>query len=229
MDEQNTSRVVQFPAPAVTRVNEVQGFEELSDDATNPSYYLRTSGKFTIQRLSIPDVAIVTPKNVFRDQRGEFCETYRYGDISQALNIGLMPVQASMSRSGAFTLRGLHYQIKNPQAKFVHVTQGRIFDVAVDLRRESPTFGKWCGAVLDADKGPLAIYVPPRFAHGHMTFAEGGSILYLCTTYHDPEFDRCIRWNDPTIGIQWPIGPGGSLTISGKDRNAPSLTDAEVF
>jgi dTDP-4-dehydrorhamnose 3,5-epimerase len=186
------------------------------------------SGKFFIERLSLPEVILIRPKNVFRDRRGLFCETYRYGDFLKHTNNGLMMAQGSLSMSGPFVLRGMHYQLNNPQGKLLQICQGRIFDVAVDLRRSSPTFGKWCGAVLDASD-PAAIYIPPRFGHGFLSFVEGATVFYLCTTYHDPASDKTIRWDDPAIGIGWPIGSGGSLTISAKDRGAPLLSDAEVF
>jgi dTDP-4-dehydrorhamnose 3,5-epimerase len=125
-------------------------------------------------------------------------------------------------------LRGLHYQIKEPQGKFITPVAGRIFDVAVDLRRSSKNFGKWCGVVLDS-RNPASIYVPPKFAHGYLALDAGASVFYLCTTYHDPSTDRTLRWNDPKVGVQWPMGRGANLFMSNKDRNAPGLDEVETF
>ena len=188
----------------------------------------KTSGKFTVQRLDLPEVLIIRPKSVFTDNRGSLFESYRYGDLAELANCGLMPVQASVSHSIPYVLRGLHYQVKEPQGKFLTVTAGKIFDVAVDLRRSSKNFGKWCGIVLEA-RNPGSIYIPPKFAHGFLALEAGASVLYLCTTYHDSGADRAIRWNDPAIGIQWPIGHGANLFMSTKDKHAPALSDAETF
>lgn len=189
----------------------------------------KLSDKFDIERLALPEVFLVKPRGVFRDRRGLFTETFRAADLAPAFD-GIEPhfVQGSFSISAPFTLRGMHYQINNPQGKFLQIAQGSIFDVAVDLRRSSPNFGKWCGAVLKATE-PSAIFIPPGFAHGFMAFNDGATVFYLCTTYHDPKSDRGVLWNDPEIGIAWPLGPGAVTVMSGKDRNAPRLADAEVF
>lgn len=188
----------------------------------------KVSSKFQIQRLALPEVLLIRPKNVFSDNRGVFTETYRHGDLMKGAGIGLMPVQGSLSHSGAYVMRGLHYQMKDPQGKFITVISGKIFDVAVDLRRGSLNFGKWCGAVLDSNN-PGSMYIPPKFAHGFMTFERGASVFYLCTTYHDASSDRTLRWNDPALGIQWPIGHGANVSMSARDRTASLFAEAETF
>ncbi|MDE2233364.1 MAG: dTDP-4-dehydrorhamnose 3,5-epimerase [Patescibacteria group bacterium] len=198
--------------------NVIQGSEDIA----------KASGKLIIQRLKLPEVLLIQPRNVFNDRRGLFAETYRYGDLAKVVDGMPMMIQTNLSVSNPFTLRGLHYQLHEPQGKLVQIAAGKIFDVAVDLRRSSPNFGKWCGVVLDA-KNPASVYVPPKFAHGFFSFEQGAVVIYQTTTYHDSASDRTVRWDCPEIGISWPIGPGGMTIMSGKDRNALPLTEVETF
>jgi dTDP-4-dehydrorhamnose 3,5-epimerase len=171
----------------------------------------------------IPDVLILEPK-VFGDHRGFFLETYRR-EVFAAAGIPDF-VQDNHSRSSKGVLRGLHYQIQQPQGKLVRVVQGSIFDVAVDLRRSSPTFGQWVGEILDTDN-KRALYVPPGFAHGFLVLSETAEVAYKCTTYYAPQYERSLLWNDPAIGIEWPEGTAPLL--SEKDRNGILLADADTY
>ena len=179
------------------------------------------------QRLAIPDVICFTPK-IFGDDRGFFYESFNQRVFEQAL---AQPaphfVQDNHSRSAKGVLRGLHYQIQQPQGKLVRVTQGEVFDVAVDIRKSSPTFGKWVGEILSAQNNKQ-IWVPPGFAHGFLVLSETAEFLYKTTDFWAPQFERCIAWNDPAIGIQWPLH---SITpaLSGKDAQGKSLAQAECF
>lgn len=171
----------------------------------------------------IPDVLILEPK-VFGDQRGFFLETYRREVFDEA---GIPDfVQDNHSKSSRGVLRGLHYQIEQPQGKLVRVVQGEVFDVAVDLRRSSPTFGQWVGEILNTDN-KRALYVPPGFAHGFYVLSETAEVTYKCTTYYAPQFERSLLWNDPDVAIVWPKGP--EPLLSDKDRQALRLADAETY
>jgi dTDP-4-dehydrorhamnose 3,5-epimerase len=172
---------------------------------------------------AIPDVLILEPK-LFGDQRGFFLETYRREVFEQA---GIPDfVQDNHSKSSRGVLRGLHYQIQQPQGKLLRVVQGEVFDVAVDMRRSSPTFGQWVGEILNTDN-KRALYVPPGFAHGFYVLSETAEVTYKCTTYYAPQYERSLLWNDPTIGITWPSG--AEPLLSDKDRNGALLSDAETF
>ncbi len=171
----------------------------------------------------LPDVLLLEPK-VFGDDRGFFLETYRREVFAQA---GIPDfVQDNHSKSSRGVLRGLHYQIQQPQGKLVRVVQGEVFDVAVDLRRRSPTFGQWVGEVLNTDN-KRALYVPPGFAHGFYVLSDTAEVTYKCTTYYAPQYERSLLWNDPAIGIEWPAGPAPLL--SDKDRNGVLLVTADTF
>jgi dTDP-4-dehydrorhamnose 3,5-epimerase len=171
----------------------------------------------------IPEVLVLEPK-VFGDHRGFFLETYRREVFDEA---GIPDfVQDNHSRSSRGVLRGLHYQIEQPQGKLVRAVQGEVFDVAVDLRRSSPTFGQWVGELLSADN-KRALYVPPGFAHGFYVLSETAEVTYKCTTYYAPQFERSLLWNDPDVGIVWPEGP--EPLLSDKDRLALRLADAEIY
>lgn len=172
----------------------------------------------------LPGVKLIEPK-VFGDERGFFLESWNAGAFAAA-GIDAEFVQDNHSRSGRGVLRGLHYQIVEPQGKLVRVVQGAVFDVAVDIRRSSPHFGRWVGAELSADNKRL-FWVPPGFVHGFITLSETADFLYKCTTFYAPEHERGIAWDDPAIGIDWPIA--GSPTLSAKDAAASNLADAEVF
>ncbi len=174
----------------------------------------------------IPDVISIEPR-VFEDDRGFFLETYQAEKFSKAGIVSNF-VQDNHSRSGKGILRGLHYQIQHPQAKLVRVVVGEIFDVAVDIRRSSPTYGKWVSAILSAQNKNL-LWVPVGFAHGFYVLSEWAEVLYKATDFYDPAGERCIAWNDPTLNVQWPILPGDAPTLSPKDLDGKLFDQAEVF
>ena len=179
------------------------------------------------QRLAIPDVICFTP-TVFGDDRGFFYESFNQRVFEQVLT-QTEPhfVQENHSRSAKGVLRGLHYQIQQPQGKLVRVTQGEVFDVAVDIRKSSPTFGKWVGEILSAQNNKQ-IWVPSGFAHGFLVLSETAEFLYKTTDFWTPQFERCIAWNDPAIGIRWPLH-GITPTLSGKDAQGKLLAQAGCF
>ncbi len=176
-------------------------------------------------RTEIPEVLILEP-NVFGDDRGFFMESYNRSTWFEKSGVDLEFVQDNHSRSGRGVLRGLHYQIRQPQGKLVRVTAGEVFDVAVDLRRSSPTFGRWVGAHL-GEVNKRMFWVPPGFAHGFLVLSERADFLYKATDYYAPEYERAIRWNDPDIAIVWPQTT--ELILSQKDADAVYLTAAEVY
>lgn len=180
--------------------------------------------KFT--RLDVPDVILIEPK-VFGDSRGFFMETWR-ADMFAAEGLPTTFVQDNHSRSTRGVLRGLHYQIQQPQGKLVRVTQGEVYDVAVDLRRSSPCFGRAAGTVLSADN-KLQLWVPPGFAHGFYVLSEIAEFSYKCTRYYAPQHERSLRWDDPDIGISWPLIEGQPPQLSQKDAQGALLHDAEVY
>jgi dTDP-4-dehydrorhamnose 3,5-epimerase len=176
---------------------------------------------------AIADLLILEPK-VFGDDRGFFFESFnerRFLDMIKASE-PLHFVQDNHSKSARNVLRGLHYQICQPQGKLVRVIAGEVFDVVVDIRRSSPTFGKWVGVTLSAEN-KRQLWVPPGFAHGFVVTSESAEFLYKTTEYWAPEYERCIAWSDPAIGIDWPLDTAPAL--SEKDRNGKLLADAEVF
>lgn len=173
----------------------------------------------------IPDVLIIEPE-VFGDARGFFFESFNQQAFNQATGLDVNFVQDNHSRSAKGVLRGLHYQIQQPQGKLVRVVHGAVFDVAVDIRKGSPTFGKWVGVELTEDNH-RQLWIPPGFAHGFLVLSESADFLYKTTDYYAPKYERCIAWNDPTIGIQWPAGLSPQLSI--KDDAGLSLPQAEVF
>ena len=178
-----------------------------------------------ITRTALPGVLLITPR-VFGDERGFFLESWNAKAFAEA-GLDLKFVQDNHSRSARGVLRGLHYQRARPQGKLVRVTQGAVFDVAVDLRRGSPNFGRWVGFELsDANKAML--WVPPGFGHGFLTLTETADFQYKCTEFYDAADDRGVRWNDPAIGIDWPE-TGTAPQLSAKDAAAPLLADADVF
>ncbi len=173
-----------------------------------------------------PDVLIVVPK-VFKDERGFFMESYQKQKFSQA-GIPHEFVQDNHSSSQENTLRGLHYQITHTQGKLVRVIIGKIFDVAVDLRKSSPNYGKWVGAYLSAEN-KHQLWVPAGFGHGFLALSSRTDVIYKTTDYFDPQGERCIRWDDPDLAIDWPIPEGKMPIVSEKDKSAPFLNQAEVF
>lgn len=173
---------------------------------------------------SIPGVLILEPR-VFDDERGFFFESFNQQAFEAATGLSRRFVQDNHSRSVKGVLRGLHYQVVQPQGKLVRVCAGRIFDVAVDMRRASPTFGQWVGAELSAEN-KRQMWIPEGFAHGFLTLSDSAEVLYKTTDYYAPQHERCIRWDDPALAIDWPGGLAPLL--SAKDRNGASLDDAET-
>ena len=175
--------------------------------------------------LDIPDVVRFEPK-VFGDDRGFFFESFNHRQFEDAIGRSVQFVQDNHSRSVKGVLRGLHYQLHRAQGKLVRVVHGEVFDVAVDIRRSSPTFGKWVGSYLSAEN-KHQLWVPEGFAHGFVVLSDSAEFLYKTTDYYAPEHERCISWNDPAIGIDWPLK--GEPALSGKDREGKCLADADVF
>ncbi len=175
---------------------------------------------------AIPEVLSIEPR-VFQDDRGFFLETYQAQKYAAA-GIAQPMVQDNHSGSRQGVLRGLHYQIHNPQGKLVRVVAGEIFDVAVDLRRSSPTFGQWVGVTLSA-KNHRQLWIPAGFAHGFYTVSEWAEIVYKVTDYYDPKSERTVMWNDPQIGIRWPLRDGVPPLLSPKDSQGLPLAKADTF
>jgi dTDP-4-dehydrorhamnose 3,5-epimerase len=179
-----------------------------------------------ITRAAIPDVLLIEPK-VFGDSRGFFFESFSQKIFAEAIGRHVDFVQDNHSKSQKGVLRGLHYQLPPyDQGKLVRVVSGSVFDVAVDIRKASPTFGKWVGYELSADN-KLQLWIPPGFVHGFMALQDNCELLYKATNYYAPTHERCIVWNDPSIGVQWPLQVHPHL--SDKDHNAPSIGQAELF
>jgi dTDP-4-dehydrorhamnose 3,5-epimerase len=170
-------------------------------------------------------VLLLEPQ-VFGDARGFFFESFNAKVFREATGVALDFVQDNHSRSARGVLRGLHYQLQQPQGKLVRVVRGAVFDVAVDIRRSSPTFGKWVGAEL-SEENQRQLWVPPGFAHGFVVLSESADFLYKTTDYYAPQHERCIAWNDPVVGVEWPLR--SPPQVSAKDAQGASLKDAEVF
>lgn len=175
---------------------------------------------------ALPEVRIFEPR-VFGDERGFFMETWN-ARVFAELGLDEIFVQDNYSRSSKGVLRGLHYQIRQPQGKLIQVTVGAAYDVAVDLRRSSPTFGQWVGVRLSAENKRI-LWVPPGFGHGFLSLEDGTDFLYRCTDYYAPEYERSLSWKDPEIAIDWPLNGVVYPTLSEKDADAPTLADAEVY
>lgn len=178
-----------------------------------------------VKQTAIPDVLVVEPK-VFGDARGFFLESYNARAFREATGLDVTFVQDNHSRSARGVLRGLHYQIRQPQGKLVRVVRGAVFDVAVDLRRASPSFGQWVGVEL-SEHNHRQLWVPPGFAHGFVVLSESADFLYKTTDYYAPEHERCLAWDDPTVAVKWPIDFAPQL--SAKDREGLPLAACEVF
>lgn len=174
---------------------------------------------------AIPEVLILEPR-VFGDSRGFFFESFNHRAFCDATGLDLPFVQDNHSRSAHGVLRGLHYQLEHPQGKLVRVAHGRVFDVAVDLRRSAATFGRWVGVEL-SEENQRQLWVPPGFAHGFVVLSESADFLYKTTDYYAPQHERCIAWDDQAIGITWPEGLEPQL--SAKDKAGLPMSDAEVF
>jgi dTDP-4-dehydrorhamnose 3,5-epimerase len=181
---------------------------------------------FTVERTPIDGLLLVKTK-VFGDARGFFMETFNARSFAE-LGLGVPFVQCNRSRSRAGTLRGLHFQKTRPQGKLVSVTSGEVFDVAVDLRRGSPTFGRWHGVCLSESDGTM-FYVPPGFAHGFYVLSETADFSYFCTDFYAPSDEGGLLWNDPSVGIEWPIEDASRVIIADKDKNLPALGECFVY
>jgi len=175
-------------------------------------------------RLAIPDVVLIEPK-VFGDARGFFFESFNQQAFDEATGTSYQFVQDNHSRSAKGVLRGLHYQIQQPQGKLVRVARGKVWDVAVDIRQGSPSFGQWVGAELSEDN-QHQLWVPPGFAHGFVVLSDSADFLYKTTDYYAPQHERCIAWNDPQLAIAWPYA--GEPVLSAKDQAGKSLAEAEL-
>jgi dTDP-4-dehydrorhamnose 3,5-epimerase len=180
---------------------------------------------YTVTQTDLQDVLILEPK-VFGDDRGFFFESFNQREFQQATGLDTNFVQDNHSKSAMGVLRGLHYQIQHPQGKLVRVVQGEVFDVAVDLRKSSPTFGKWVGVNLSAENH-RQLWVPPGFAHGFIVLSQSAEFLYKTTDYWFPEHERSLLWNDPSIGVEWPMD--GVPLLAAKDAIGKKLVDAEYF
>lgn len=180
-----------------------------------------------VSRTRLPEVLLVRPQ-VHGDARGFFMETYNHRRFVEATGLDVRFVQDNHSRSTCSVLRGLHYQLGRPQGKLVRVIHGQIFDVAVDLRRSSPRFGQWCGQLLDGEQHEQ-LWIPPGFAHGFLVLSDRADVAYKTTDYYAPDQERSLRWNDPALGIEWPLVPGREPQLSGRDRGASLLAQAETY
>jgi dTDP-4-dehydrorhamnose 3,5-epimerase len=180
---------------------------------------------YTVTPTAIPDVLLLEPK-VFSDDRGYFFESYRDRDFQEATGLQAAFVQDNHSMSTKGVLRGLHYQIRHPQGKLLRVVQGSVFDVAVDLRRSSPTFGRWVGARLSAENR-RQLWIPPGFAHGFLALSETAEVLYKITDYWYPEHERTLLWNDPALAIAWPVD--GEPRLAAKDVAGQAFGEVELF
>jgi dTDP-4-dehydrorhamnose 3,5-epimerase len=173
----------------------------------------------------LPEVLVLEPR-VFGDQRGFFLESYNQRVFREAAGIDANFVQDNHSRSARNVLRGLHYQVKQPQGKLVRVVAGEVFDVAVDVRRSSPRYGRWMGLHVSAENR-LMLWIPAGFAHGFLALSEFAEVLYKATDYYAPEHERCILWSDPDIGVDWPLN--GTPLVSDKDASGRRLAEAETY
>lgn len=176
--------------------------------------------------LAIPDVILFEPR-VFGDDRGFFFESFNQRQFDEAAGYSVKFMQDNHSRSSKNVLRGLHYQVNQPQGKLVRVVSGEVFDVAVDIRKSSPTFGKWVGEILSAEN-KKQLWIPEGFAHGFVTLSDSAEFLYKTTNYYYPEHERCILWNDPALNIEW-MGMAGQPVLSAKDEKGTAFSEAEVF
>lgn len=174
--------------------------------------------------LAIPEVLLIEPR-VFEDERGYFFESYNSRKLAEA-GITATFVQDNQSSSHRNVVRGLHYQIQSTQAKLVRAVNGRIFDVAVDLRRSSPTFGKWVGEFLSEEDHKM-LFIPRGFAHGYSVLSEGAKVLYKADNFYAPEWERCVLWKEPALGIDWKLN--GEPIVGGKDRKGTMLAESEVY
>jgi dTDP-4-dehydrorhamnose 3,5-epimerase len=176
---------------------------------------------------SLPGVVLIEPR-VFGDDRGFFFESFNARAFAQATGVSAAFVQDNHSHSARGVLRGLHYQIEQPQGKLVRAVTGEVFDAVVDLRRSSPTFGRWEGFILSAENKRM-LWVPPGFGHGYFVLSERTDFLYKTTDYYAPQHERCVLWSDPTVGVRWPLAPGQQPVLSTKDQIGLALADAPLY
>jgi dTDP-4-dehydrorhamnose 3,5-epimerase len=179
----------------------------------------------TVTATALPEVKLIEPK-VFGDARGFFLESFNEREFAEKVGVEARFVQDNHSRSAKGVLRGMHYQIEHAQGKLVRVVAGEVFDVVVDIRKRSPNFGKWVGVKLSAENH-RQMWVPEGFAHGFLVLSETADFLYKTTDYWYPEHERCLSWNDPRVGIQWPIE--GEPVMAEKDRAGKSLSDIDAY
>lgn len=176
-------------------------------------------------KTAIDDIIVFEP-DVYVDDRGFFLESYNARNFVDVSGFAVSFVQDNHSHSRQHVLRGLHYQLSNPQGKLIRVIQGEVYDVAVDLRRSSRTFGRWVGITLSS-AAPQAVWIPPGFAHGFLVLSDSADVLYKTTDFYDPNSERCLRWDDPQLNIAWPLTEPPLL--SKKDRNGRSFSEADLF
>jgi dTDP-4-dehydrorhamnose 3,5-epimerase len=179
-----------------------------------------------VTATALPEVLILEPK-VFGDARGFFMESFNANTFRDATGLDVQFVQDNHSRSSRGVLRGLHYQLQQPQGKLVRVPRGRVFDVAVDMRRSSPNFGKWVGVEL-GEENNRQLWVPPGFAHGFVVLSESADFLYKTTDYYAPAHERALKWDDPSVGVEWPLGDIVP-SLSAKDQQGKALADCDTF
>ena len=197
------------------------------DNTKDTAMTANSNPKLQVTPTAIPEVLIIEPK-VFGDNRGWFTESFNASDFANATGLHVQFVQDNHSFSKQWTLRGMHYQLKHTQGKLVRVTAGSVFDVTVDMRKDSSTFGKWVGAELSAENHKQ-LWVPPGFAHGFLVLSETAEFLYKTTDYYDPSSEACLSWCDSTIGIEWPIPLGKQALLNAKDAAGLAWEHAPKF
>lgn len=181
----------------------------------------------TVTATRLPEVRLIEPR-VFGDARGFFLESWNQRVFDEAVGEAVRFVQDNHSRSSRGVLRGLHYQLANPQGKLVRVVAGRVFDVAVDMRRDSPRLGQWAGVELSAES-PRMLWIPPGFAHGFLVLSDTADFLYKATAYYAPDDEKTLAWDDPTVAVDWPLDPGVMPRVSAKDQAGLRLADAPLY
>ncbi len=181
----------------------------------------------TVTATRLPEVLIVEPQ-VFGDDRGFFLESWNQRVFDEAVGREVRFVQDTHSRSAKGVLRGMHYQYTRPQGKLVRVVAGRVFDAAVDMRRDSPRCGQWVGVELSAEN-QRSLWIPPGFAHGFLVLSDSADFLYKATDYYTPSDEKALAWNDPQVGIDWPLSPGQQPLVSAKDQVAAAFRDADLY
>ena len=199
----------------------------LASQAKGKAMTVESNVKLQVTPTSIPDVLILEPK-VFGDNRGWFTESFNAYDFAKATGLDVNFVQDNHSFSRQWTLRGMHYQLKHTQGKLVRVTAGSVFDVVVDLRKDSATFSQWAGEELSSENHKQ-LWVPPGFAHGFLVLSEAAEFLYKTTDYYDPQSEACLSWCDPTVKIDWPIPLGKQALLNAKDAAGLAWNQAPKF